>query len=158
MLQGYCTSTLLGTSSMLWLVCLLAAYSPTSPSYSPTSPGEPLLHDSALLIFYSVRFSRGFFHFLTCAHVSNFSFSEVQLLSFSEGMICCILCTLSICFKQLPTMQKTSRVDNDDQIAQLKCFDFEGVTCIVWHICRSDSKPHTSNSLHNLADACSVVL
>ncbi len=55
---------LLGTSSILWLVCLLAAYSPTSPSYSPTSPGEPLLHVSALLVFDSVRSSRGFFHSL----------------------------------------------------------------------------------------------
>ena len=60
-----------GTSSILCLVCLLAAYSPTSPSYSPTSPGKPLLHDSALLVFDSGCPYRGFFHFLFCAYVSN---------------------------------------------------------------------------------------
>ncbi len=96
---------LLGTSSILWLVCLLAAYSPTSPSYSPTSPGEPLLHDSALHVFDSVRPSSGFFHFLLLFHISVFW--KFKLPS-SEGMMCNVLCTLSTCFKQWSPVQQTS--------------------------------------------------
>ena len=98
---------LLGTFSILWLVCLLAAYSPTSPSYSPTSPGSYCCKLQPCTVKDSVRPSWGLFVFLFCAYIPNFSFLEVQLLSFSESMMCDVVCTLSVCFKQSSILQQT---------------------------------------------------